>query len=113
MNKLWCRGFDGVYHEVHPISCVEVMDGTFGEFSLIILLKMYAGLRLLGNFMSMTASNFGYFLTKTGEVYCRLLPTSWIKFRTQGGVVPIFLIRTGEDVSMMKIALPNHLGCFR
>ena len=66
--------------------------------------------RLLGNCISTAASNFWDCLTKPGEVdYC-LLPTSWLKLSPQGGVVPIIPIITGEEVSMMPIALPMSPG---
>ena len=62
--------------------------------------------QLLENFPSTAASIFWDRLTKPGEEDCRILPTSWLKLRPQGGEVPKIPIITGEDVSMKPITFP-------
>ena len=80
------------------------------SFSPINFLKMDIELQLLDRFLSTVASIFWYCLTKPGEVDLRISPTSWIKLRPQGGLVPTIRIRSGEDVSMMLIELPMPPG---
>ena len=53
---------------------------------------------------------FWEFLTKSGKVYCRLLPTSWLTLSPQGGEVQTIPIRTREDGSAMLTALQMSPG---
>ena len=66
--------------------------------------------QLSENVPSKKASIFWDCLNKSEELDCRISPTSWIKLRPQGGLVPIIPIRTGEDVSTIPIALPMLHG---